>query len=180
MPKTSDTPRYLILGKIMRPHGVRGELNVQIMTDFPERLKSLDKVHLAASADAPEKLKSYTVEGARPQREATWLIRLAGIEDREMADTLRNLFMFVAIDDAVPLEDDEVYLFQVMGLQVQTVQGEVLGRVVDLIETGANDVYVVRGEARGEVLIPAISGVIVTIDPAAGHMIIDPPPGLLD
>lgn len=163
----------------MRPHGVRGELNMQIMTDFPERLKSLEKVYLGTSADDTTHLQMYRVQSARAQKQATYLLQLRGVEDRDQADAFRNYFVFVALDDAVPLEEDEVYLFQVIGLQVETVQGENLGRVVDIIETGANDVYVVQGAAYGEVLIPAVSGMILDIDVEAGVMRVDPPPGLL-
>ncbi len=177
MTQKTEAPRYLILAKILRPHGIRGELNVQIVTDFPERMKSLDQVYVGAENAAH--LKAYQVEGARPQKKSTWLLQLNGIQDRDSAELLRNQFVFVSLNDAVPLENDEVYLFQVMGLQVETLQGQPLGRVVDIIETGANDVYVVQGSAYGEVLIPAVSGIILDIDVLAGVMKVDPPPGLL-
>ncbi len=175
----AESPRYLILGKILRPHGVRGEVDMQVMTDFPERLKSLEKVHLGLSETDTTRLKTYRVEGARPHKGTDYLLRLQGIADRDAADTLRNYFVFVSLDDAVPLEDDEVYLFQVIGLQVETMTGENLGRVVDIIETGANDVYVIQGAAYGEVLIPAVNGVVINIDVEAGMMKVDPPPGLI-
>ncbi len=176
----ADSPHYLIIARILRPHGVRGELSLQIITDFPERLRELQKVYLAHSAEQPDRPRPYRVEGARPQKQASWLLRLRGVEDRDAAELLRGQYVFVSLADAVPLADDEVYLFQVMGLQAQTVAGEVLGRVVDIIETGANDVYVIRGEIRGEVLIPAVPGILINIDVEAGLMIVDPPPGLLD
>jgi 16S rRNA processing protein RimM len=181
--RTAAAPQYLVLAKVLRPHGVRGELSVQVITDFPERFWELDKVYLGATAEKADRLRGYAIDGARPQRSGkhsgTWLLRLHGIDDREAADSLRDQYVFVALDQAVPLADDEVYLFQVIGLQAETPGGEVLGRVVDIIETGANDVYVIRGAAYGEVLVPAVNGVVLSIDVDAGRMLVDPPPGLL-
>lgn len=187
MPATSAqrsaAPRYLVLAKVLRPHGVRGELSVQVFTDFPERLHELEKVYLGASAEKPDRMRPFAIDNARPQRTnkqgGTWLLHLHGINDRDAADLLRDQYVFVALDQAVPLADDEVYLFQVIGLQAETPRGEVLGRVVDIIETGANDVYVIRGSAYGEVLVPAINGVVLAIEVESGRMIVDPPPGLL-
>lgn len=179
----SPEPRYLVLGKVLRPHGVHGELSVQVITDFPERFRELDNVYLGTSPENADRLRAYAIDSARPQRTGkqggTWLLRLHNIDDRAAADALRDQYLFVAIDQAVPLADDEVYLFQVIGLQAETPQGVVLGRVVDLIETGANDVYVIRGAAYGEVLVPAVNGVVLSIDVDAGRMLVDPPPGLI-
>ena len=178
-PGRPASPRYLLLAKVLRPHGIRGEISIQIITNFPDRLRELKKVYLSPSSESPEHLRAYPLQSARPQRATNWLIRLAGIEDRDAADRLREQYVYVSLDEAVPLEADEVYLFQVIGLQVETPRGEILGRVVDLIETGANDVYVVRGSAYGEILIPAIKGVVLSTDVDAGRMIVEPMPGLL-
>jgi 16S rRNA processing protein RimM len=179
----TPAPRYLVLAKVLRPHGVRGELSVQIITDFPERFRELEKVYVGTTSEKADRLRAYAIDSARPQRAGrqggTWLLHLHGIDGRDAADALRDQYLFVAIDQAVPLADDEVYLFQVIGLQAETPQGEILGRVVDLIETGANDVYVIRGSAYGEVLIPAVNGVVLSIDVDAGRMLVDPPPGLI-
>jgi 16S rRNA processing protein RimM len=174
-----DSPQYLVLAKVMRPHGIRGELNLQIITDFPERLRTLEKIYLGTSEDGSGKLKPYTVAGARPQKGATWLLRLTGIDDRDTAETLRNHYVFVSLADAVPLEEGEAYLFQVMGLRVVTVDGRELGKIVEFIETGANDVYVVQGALYGEVLLPNIPDVIRQIDIPGGVMTVEPLPGLL-
>lgn len=175
----AETPSHLVLARVMRPHGVRGELSLQIITDFPERLRTLETVYLSIHEDAHADLTAYRIEGARPQKEKTWLLRLEGITDRDQAETLRNRYVFVSLADAVPLDEGEVYLFQVMGIRVVTVQGVELGKVIEFIETGANDVYVVQGAAYGEVLIPAIPGVILKIDAEAGVMTVNLPPGLL-
>jgi 16S rRNA processing protein RimM len=172
-------PQFLILARVLRPHGIRGDLSVKVMTQFPERLSSLEYVYVAKDADRPRKQTKQRVTWARPAKNDQWLMHFDGVNDRDAADLFRDQYVLVSLADAVPLEDDEIYLFQVIGLDVQTAEGESLGRVVDIIETGANDVYVVQGGPHGEVLIPAISGVILDTDVQAGILKVQLPPGLL-
>ena len=169
-------PRYLLVGRVARPHGVRGELRVRIITDYPERLSHHAYLYLAPSA-SPETANPYPVEKLRIHGNVL-LLKLGGCDDRNSADQLRGMLVQIPIDDAVPLEDGEFYLYQVIDVQVETDGGEVLGRVVDVIETGANDVYVVRGP-RGEVLLPAIEDVIVELDLESNRMVVHLIPGLL-
>ena len=177
--KPKSGPQFLLLARILRPHGVRGDFVVQIITDFPERMNDLDVVHVGADPSDPRRLTEQHVTWARRHRADQWLLHLEGIEGRDQADHFRSQYICVSLADAVPLEDDEVYLFQVIGLDVRTVEGEDLGKVVDIIETGANDVYVIRGEAYGEILIPAIDRVIRSIDVDASLMTVELPAGLL-
>ena len=172
-------PQFLILGRVLRPHGIRGDLSIKVMTQFPERLSNLEYVFLARDADQPRKQTKQRVTWARSAKNDQWLMHFEGVNDRDSADLFRDQYVLVSLADAVPLEDDEIYLFQVIGLDVQTAEGESLGRVVDIIETGANDVYVVQGGPHGEVLIPAISGVILDTDVQAGILKVQLPPGLL-
>lgn len=176
---TGDTPnpRYLLLGEILRPHGVRGEIKMRLLTDYPERLKTLERVFLARSANAPDP-RAYQIESVRPHQ-AYALIRLVEVPDRDAADRLRGMLVMVDIENAVPLEEGEFYLYQLLGLQVQTVEGELLGKMAEVLETGANDVYVVRGERYGEILIPATSHTIISTDIAGGLITVSLPEGLL-
>jgi len=177
-PKQSG-PQCLILARVLRPHGVRGDLSVQILTDFPDRMRDLDVVYLGVDPDKPRRMTEQHVTWARRAKNDQWLLHLDGVEDRDAADAFRSQYLFVSLADAVPLEEDEVYLFQVIGLEVKTAEGESLGRVTGIIETGANDVYVVQGETYGEILIPAIEGVILKTEPDAGIMLVQLPAGLL-
>jgi len=170
-PRLSE-PRFLIVGRVLRPHGVRGELRVEILTDYPDRL-SLHRVFYLGSEPTP-----YPVESIRFHRGAA-LIKLAGCDDRTTAETLRGQWVQIPIEDAVPLEGGEYYHFQVIGLEVVTTGGESLGRVAEVLDTGANDVYVVHGP-RGEVLIPAIEEVVRELDLEARRMIVEILPGLLE
>ena len=141
---------YLLVGEIIRPHGVRGELAMKIFTDFPERLAQHEMLYLG------EQRTAYRLLGVRKHRSAL-LIKLQGISDRNDADRLRKLAVNIDIKNAVPLAEGEHYLFQLWGMQVVTEEGDVLGRIEDVLETGANDVYVVNG-TRGEILLPGHSG----------------------
>ncbi len=172
-------PQYLVLAQILRPHGIRGDLLTKMVTAFPERMTRLDTVYLGSNPESPRKLQEKHVAWTKRHKGDQWLLHLDAIEDRDAAELLRKLYIFVSLEDAVPLESDEIYLFQVIGLEARTTSGEILGRVEDVIETGANDVYVIKGGAYGEVLIPAIPSVVRNIDIEAGTMLVEPLPGLL-
>lgn len=144
---------------------------MEILTAYPERLPSHRVFYLGPQA------KPYPVEGIR-FHQGTAIVKLAGCDDRNAAEALRGLLVHIPLENAVPLEEGEYYYFQVVGVEVFTDQGERLGRVVDVLETKANDVYVVHGP-RGEILIPAVEEIVRELDLTARRMIIVPIPGLL-
>lgn len=172
-------PRFLIVGQVVRPHGVRGEIRVRVLTGYPDRFMQLESVRLGRDPEADAKhFVEYEVEGARLHQGGV-ILKLADLDDRNEADALRGQYVMVSLDHAVPLEEGEYYHFQLIGLEMVTDQGESIGNVVEILETGANDVYVVRGERYGEVLVPAIESVVQTIDLAARRITIIPISGLL-
>lgn len=168
-------PRYLTVGRILRPHGVRGELCVEIITDYPERLGEHTCLCLA-SPNSPDVVQCYPVERLR-QHGGVLLLKLGGCDDRDAADALRSMLVQIPLEEAVPLEEGEYYHFQLIGVSVETESGEHLGRVVEVLETGANDVYVVRGPL-GEVLLPAVDDVVLELDLESRQMIVHLLPGL--
>jgi 16S rRNA processing protein RimM len=170
-------PRYLAVGQVLRPHGVRGELRVQIITDYPGRLGGCAHFHLAPP-ESPEAARCYPVEELRRHREVL-LLKLSGCDDRNAAEELRGMLVQIPIEEAVPLEEGEYYHFQLIGVRVETEDGEWLGQVVEVLATGANDVYVVRGP-QGEVLLPAIEDVVRELDLASKRMVVHLLPGTLE
>lgn len=170
-------PKYLLIGQIVRPHGVRGEARMRILTDYPERLRQLKQVYLAHDPTAPSP-RRHQVAGVRMNQDVA-LLRLAGITDRNQVEPLRGLYVMVELADAVPLDDDEVYLFQLIGMRVVTDAGAELGTLTDVLETGANDVYVVDSPQHGEVLIPVIPDTIVATDTEQNRITVRLPAGLL-
>ena len=170
-------PKYLLLGQVLRPHGIRGELRMRILTDYPERITELEQIYIGTDVTADNAV-AYQVQHMRMHK-GYGLLQIEGVNTRDQADFFRKLYVMVAITDAVPLEDGEFYLYQVMGITVRTVQGEELGSVIDVIETGANDVYVLKSQQYGEILIPVTAETIVETNIAAGYIIVKLPAGLL-
>lgn len=173
----SDESQHMKLGKIVRPHGVRGELCMEIYTAYPERIPALETVYLN-SERALAAPKAYTLQAARFHRGVV-LLTLEGIEDRGQADSLRGQIVTVSLSEGAPLAEGEFYAYQLLGISVYTEAGEYLGKLTDIIETGANDVYLLKGSERGEILIPDTPEVIRQIDLNAQKMTINPIPGLL-
>lgn len=166
-------PRFLAIGRIARPHGLRGEVVVHVLTDFPERFESMKEV-LVGPADTPERRQ---VAGTRWHGDRV-LLSLQGCDSRTSAESLRGLLIQIPLEDARQLQDNEYYPHQLMGMDVVTVDGEDLGRLSDILYSNANDVYVVVGP-RGQTLLPAITDVIQQVDLAEGRMIVRLIPGLV-
>jgi 16S rRNA processing protein RimM len=165
--------RYLAIGRVVRAHGLRGELSVAVLTEFPERFKTTEWVYLGNEYEAtPYRLKSFR------WHKQNVLLTLEGLSDRTQAEALQGQFVQVPLTEAVPLPEGSYYLYQVIGLQVQATTGEILGQIADILETGANDVYVVK-QADREVLLPAIPEVIKQIDLERGVVVVQVIDGLI-
>ena len=161
---------HLVVGRVVGPRGLHGELKVEIESDDPARFHALRKVYLG------DDLTPFAVDRARLFKGRA-LLQLAGIADRNTAELWRGAYVYVEIADALPLGEDEYYFHEVEGLAVVTENGTVLGRVTDILPTGANDVYVVNGP-DGELLLPAIKEVVIEVDTVAGTMLVRLPDGL--
>jgi 16S rRNA processing protein RimM len=162
-----------VVAQVLAPHGVRGELKCRVITDFPkQRFKRGNRVLVAGA--------SFTIQSARIQGD-TLLLKLENVADRDAAEAFRNKDVEVATEQAVRLPKGQFYWHQVIGLVVEdATTHEELGTVTDILETGANDVYVVRNASTArEILIPAIKDVVKLIDPTTGKMLIEPLPGML-
>ena len=162
----STEPRFIAIGRIVRPHGVRGEVAVEVLTDFPERFDTIEVVYLGDSLNA----EKWQVTSVR-WHTARILLSLQGCEDRTSAEQLRGLLVQVPIEEAMPLPEDEYYPYELIGLDVVTNDGDDLGRVSELLFTNANDVYVVVGP-RGQILLPAIADVIEQVDLDEGRIVV--------
>ena len=174
---SSNEPRFLIVGRIRKPYGVRGELKVAVQADDPDRFFDLERVFVARDGKSNNP-REMTVEAVRfHQHDA--LIKFAGIDDREVAKELNSQWLFVSIEDAVQLEEGEIYTYQIVGVDVVTDGGYALGTVSSILETGANDVFVVDG-ANGEILLPDIPDVVQSIDIENNKMIVTLMEGLLN
>jgi len=165
--KNRQSIERLSIGKIVGAHGLRGEVRLRIWSHFPERIPKLAYVYIE-DEPVPRKLRRARIQGEIA------LLALEGIETREAAEELQGRVVRIDLAQAAPLGEDEYYHFQLIGLRVRDEQGTLLGELVEILETGANDVYVVQ-TAHGELLLPALQSVILSIDLDAGEMIVRPP-----
>jgi 16S rRNA processing protein RimM len=161
---------HLVIGQVVGPRGLRGELKVRIESEDPERFCELERVYLG------DEQREFTVRRARLFKEQA-LLQLVGIEDRDAAAHWQWAWVYVHLDDALPLAEGQFYLHQLLGLAVRTEEGEELGTLEDILETGANDVYVVRGQGD-ELLLPAIPQVVRQVDMDARTITVRLLPGL--
>ena len=162
-------PNFLIVGRVLRAWGIRGDLKIQPMTDRPADFVRLTQVYVGAPP------RRYEVQSFRPYQ-GNWLLHLVEVSTRTQAEALHDQPILIERVQR-KLEADEYLADQIIGLKVITLAGEVLGTVVEILTTGANDVYVVQGE-RGEVLLPARSEVVRSIDLSTATMTVELLPGL--
>jgi len=151
------------VGRIVVPRGVRGELKVEPLTDFPERFAPGQVMWVRGVR--------REVEGSR-QRGRQVLLKLAGVDSAEQAAALRDELLEVPQEELAALGEGRYYRFQLLGMAVHDTAGETLGTIADILSTGANDVYIVRGP-RGELLLPAIEEVIKEVDTEGGRMVVE-------
>lgn len=170
---SSAEPRFLAVGRVIKPHGVAGEVRVELMTDRPERFGWLEAIYVGEHNP-----RRVGVISARRHGDYV-LLRLDGYPTRTEAELLRNELLQVPEAEAIPLEEGEYFLHQLLGLEVVTESGRSLGRLTSVLETGANNVFVIDG-AGGELLVPDIPDVVREVDVAGGRIVIRPLPGLLD
>ena len=150
---------------------------MRVFTDYPERMRELS--HLIVSEDeSGTKAKTLRLDAMRMHQNYA-LLKFEGVDDRDAADRFRDLYVLVELENAVPLDEGEFYLYQVIGLQVVSDVGEVIGRVREVMETGANDVYIIDSDRYGEVLLPAIPSIILSTDIEAGIITVHLMDGLL-
>jgi 16S rRNA processing protein RimM len=160
-------PERLAIGVIVAPHGTRGEIRMQVWTHFPEHLAEISAVYLG-NEPRPRRLRQVSVA------KGSATMSLQGIADRESAEVLRGTVVRIDREQAAPLEDGEFYQFELLGLEVETEDGEPVGKLVEIIETGANDVYVVRDEQGKDTLYPALKDVVPVVDLETRKMIVRP------
>ncbi len=165
-------PAFLEVGKVRRPHGVSGDVLVEIHTNFPERLIAGVEVFLG-EAHLP-----LTIRRRREHNDGL-LLAFENYTTPDQVGRFRNQSLYQARKRAPKLSSCEYYHHQLLGLDVQKEDGTFLGKITGILETGANDVYEVTDEAGREMLLPAISEVILHVDLALGKIKVHLLPGLL-
>jgi len=168
----AESPRYLVVGRILKPWGVHGWVKIVVETDFPERFTRPGKF-LVGPEHQPMRLTA-----GRPIK-GGMVIKFAGFDTPEAAAALRDHEIYIPVESAMPLPAGEFYVYQLIGLEVYTDAGERLGTVSDVMETGSNDVYVVERAGDKPILLPATREVVLDISPEARRITVHLMEGLL-
>ena len=172
-----NAPARLVVGRVLRPHGIGGEVLVEVLSDTPERFAggaALD----AGDPDVPAALRHLTVEGAR-SHQGRLLVRFAGVGDRDGAESLRASLLSIPLEAARQLGPDEYWRHQLIGLTVVDHDGQPRGTVTEVLPGAAHDQLQVRRPDGSEVLVPTVAA-LIQVDLAAGRVEVDAIPGLLD
>jgi 16S rRNA processing protein RimM len=169
----------LTVGRVVKAHGIGGEVVVEIRTDDPAaRFAPGNTLRAKRSRGGGEEV-SYVVAHAR-EHGARLLVRLAGVDDRETADALRGSLLVVDSDDLPPIDEPDTYYdHQLEGLRVRTTTGRDVGVVAEVLHTAGGELLAVRRDS-GEVLVPFVSAIVMSVSLQDRLVEIDPPEGLLD
>ncbi|MDI6695711.1 MAG: ribosome maturation factor RimM [Anaerolineales bacterium] len=169
-PPTGE-PAFLVIGKLRHPHGVRGEILMEVITDFPERLKVGSQVYVGAEY-RPERIRTIRAHGKG------LLISFEAYQTPESVGVLRNQLVFTPSTNLPPLPEGEYYHHQLIGLRVLSDQSQELGHLAEILSTHANDVYIIRRPDGTELLLPAIESVILKIDLQQREILVHLLPGM--
>jgi 16S rRNA processing protein RimM len=167
--------KMVMIGEILRSHGVRGVVKIRATTDDPARFFLLKKVLLERNTAS---LGEFAIERVQP-RPKDVLVKFYGIDDYDQAEKLRGAAVMIPRQECLPKGEGEFYQFEIVGLPVYTTAGTHLGEVAEIYALPANDVWVIRKEGQ-EALIPAIKPVVQTVDLINQRIVVAPIPGLLD
>lgn len=174
-PDISTVPgdEWIVIGEFVGPFGIHGEVKLRPLTDFPERFERTPTIYVGDEHTA------YRIEHAHMHKQLV-LLQLVGVADVDAAERLRGEQVWIPASELTPLQEDQFYLHDVVGLRVQHVNGQPLGVVTDVVSTGASELFVIRDPQGKEVLLPVVKSFVKQIDFAQGTVLVDPIPGLFD
>ena len=164
---TNNATDFIAIGRIVAPHGVRGELRVAVLTEFPERFLDMKRVLVEGKGE-------MTVTGVRTHQDII-LMTLAEVKDRDAASALRGRLLQVTRAELMPLPEGQFYVFDLVGVKVFDEAGQELGVLEEVLQPGANDVYLIRRTDGSELLLPALRSVVLTVDMLGRRMVVKPP-----
>ena len=170
----------LLMGRLGRAHGVRGDVRVFPVTDDPARFEAVEHLYVGPSAS---EARPYRVDDVRyqfPKGQVVVLVALEGIDGRDEAEALTNLNVYADAGELPALAEDEIYVHDLVGLAVEDEAGASIGRVRDILEGAGQDLLVVARAGRPDVLVPDVPDIVLSVDVAAGRMVVRPPEGLFE
>ena len=169
----SDEPVFVLIGKFRRPHGIRGEIRMTVLTDHPELISPGQVIY------AGKKYKAYTVRDIR-WHGGDMLVSLKELPDRTAVEIFRNIMVYMRSEDMPELREGGHFIHELVGMEGITDHGEKLGILKEILITGANDVYLVESPEGKDLLLPVIEEVVLDINQESGQILVHIIPGLLD
>jgi 16S rRNA processing protein RimM len=167
--------KLIEIGKVVRSHGLRGRIKVLSYLQASDALENVDDLLLGESSVGAASYRLSDVQDGS----GFFILKLVGIDNHDDAEKLRGMLVWTSADRMKPLEDDEYYWHDIVGIQVFTDEGALLGRIESIFPTGSNDVYVCS-DGKREILIPAIGQVVKKIDIERDVMIVECREGFFD
>lgn len=165
--------KYLEIGQIVNTFGIKGMVKVKPFTDDINRFDRLETIYIKNKKGK----KEYKIQEVKYHKQMV-MLKLEGIENPEEAETLRGSYLLIDRDKEEPLEEGIYYIVDLLGLEVFSDEGELLGKVDDIFNTGSNDIYVVKDELGKQILLPGTSEVIKDVDLEQGKITVHLIPGL--
>ncbi|MBL9007920.1 MAG: 16S rRNA processing protein RimM [Myxococcales bacterium] len=176
---------FLQIGTVLRPHGLQGELRIRLHNPVSTALDQARRIWLrlpalsTVEAQALQQPREWQIEAARRLPDGCYLVSLTGLVDRNDAETWRAAQLLVRRDELEPLEENEVYLADLVGMRVQSMAGDDLGRVKAVLGLNSNWLLSIERHDGSEILLPAVSEILKGVDLEVGLISADPPDGLL-
>ncbi len=173
----SSEQKHAVIGQILSPHGVAGQVKVFPYSDYPERVGLLSEVKLVTDSESMNMIvEKASVHGR------FWLIKFQGVDSRDQACRLSGALMQIPLEERVSLPENSFYHDQLVGLEVYDTADQLLGRVIDVVETGGHDLLIVQPAAKDNknFMVPAVKSIIRKVDLSAGSLLVELPEGLLD
>jgi len=158
---------YLLIGEITKPQGVQGELKLRPITCDPWRFEDMDYAFVKEG----ESYRKVEIKVRKVNEDAVYL-RMEGVLTRNDAEEKRGTQLYIDREHAVELDEDSTFICDLMGLKGVLTDGSEIGKIIDVMQPGGNDVYVFKGK-KGEVLVPALKSVVVKVDLNEGVMLLD-------
>jgi len=158
---------YLLIGEITKPQGVHGELKLRPITCDYSRFEGLESIYLKQG----EAYRPVSIRVRKAAADAVYL-RMEGVETRNDAEEMRGQLVYIDRANAVELDEDSCFICDLIGLKGVLSEGGEIGKLIDVMQPGGNDVYVFKG-SRGEVLVPALKSVVLKVDLDSGEMLLD-------
>lgn len=165
--KTIMLSEYLLIGEVLKPQGIKGLVKVRPDTDDPERFADLEYVFVKNGSS----YEKAAVEDVSVREDAVYL-RLNGVHDRDLAEKQRGTMLYIDRENAVQLAENETFICDLIGCEVRERNGNVLGKIKDVLQPGGNDVYVVKC-SQGEMLLPALLHIVIDVQAVDGYVTVD-------